>query len=132
MATLGKPASAAARMTRTAISPRLATSTLRMTTSPPGRAERAEIDRPNSGSLAMEADLISGSELGRVISRPIGQHADHRIATGHWMIGEEDQRLASRRDLDRAADQPLRRQFVPDPPVQWRTLEPDGHPISLG
>src|SRR5215218_3191973 len=44
-----------------------------------GRAERAEIDRPNSGSLAMEADLISGSELGRVISSPIGQHADHRI-----------------------------------------------------
>ena len=43
----------------------------------------------------MEADLVAGSELGRVISRPIGQHADHRIATGNWMIGEEDQRLAS-------------------------------------
>ena len=37
------------------------------------------------------------------------------------MIGEEDQRLASRRNLDRATDQTLRRQFMCDPPVQSRT-----------
>ena len=69
----------------------------------------------------MEAHLVAGSELGRVISRPSGQHSDHRIATGDRMVGEEDQRLASRGNLDRATDQTLRRQFMCDPPVQSRT-----------
>ena len=79
----------------------------------------------------MEADLVAGSELGRVISRPSGQHSDHRIATGDRMVGEEDQRLARRRNLDRATNQTLRRQFMCDPPVQLGTFQPYRNPVGV-
>ena len=57
----------------------------------------------------MQADLVARPKLGRVISRLIGQHADHRIASGHWMIGEKDQRLPCCGNLDCATDQTLGR-----------------------
>ena len=47
-----------------------------------------------------------------MVSGLVGQHADHRIATGDRMVGQEDQRLSGRRDLDRAADQALGGEFA--------------------
>ena len=80
-------------------------------TSPPAGAPRAvrgrwsgwaaPASRVSSARLSCEPYAVTRPELcgDRQVRRP--HHADHRVATGRRMVGEEDDRLPARRHLDR-------------------------------
>src|SRR4051812_35191916 len=96
------------------------------------QAHRQLAGTPNRSSAMAyppEAERVAGAglrdatDLGRLDDR------DHRVAARCWMVSEEDQRLAIVRNLDRAFDDALRRQFLGDLP-----FEPDAgqaHPDAV-
>jgi hypothetical protein len=59
-----------------------------------------------------DPNLLSGNRLGRLIDGFIDKDRDNRIPTRHRMIGEEDDRLPARRNLDGAANHALTGQLL--------------------
>ena len=59
-----------------------------------------------------DPNLLSGHCLGRMIDGFIDEDRDNRIPTCHRMIGEKDDGLAARRNLDGAAHHTLARQLL--------------------
>ena len=65
-----------------------------------------------------DPNLLTRDRLSSAINVGIEQHSDNGIAPGHRMIGEEDDRLPARRNLNRAGNHALAGQL----PLQPRGL----------
>ena len=59
-----------------------------------------------------EPDRLPGPDLGRPVDIGVQHDRRHRVAAGDRVVGEEQHRLAARRDLDGAADHALAGQLA--------------------
>src|SRR5699024_9995094 len=111
------PASAQARATRTAISPRLAINTFSMAVT---------FSMPASVLPDPELHVRPRRQLCGEVEAPVDHGADDRVAAGQRVVRQEQHRLPLRGDLDRPGDRALAGQFtVPGPCQRCLALQPD-------
>src|SRR2546423_1183666 len=78
-----------------------------------------------------EAHAAAGPELRGGGDVRGGDDRYHRVAAGHRVVGEEEDRAAARRDLKRAIDHPLGRELVGGAALQRRSVQPDADPVGV-
>ena len=109
----------------------------------PSRRRRGGPRRPPRGSpVALERgpcrlerrrpelERCAGRELGEAVEVGRDDHADDGIAAGRLMVGEEDDRQAVGRELDRALHDTQRRELRRRLAGDGRALDPDAHPVA--
>ena len=77
-----------------------------------GAEAGAGVFRDHGASTSSEADGLAGADLGRPVDIGVDDDGYHRVAAGDGVVGEEHDRLAARRHLDRAADHALAGQLA--------------------
>jgi len=79
-----------------------------------------------------DPDLLPGNRLCRPIDSVIDENCDNWISARHRMIGEKDDRLTTRWNLDRAANHTLAGQFLAHPrSVMLQRLTHEAHPDTV-